>query len=58
MDSGTSVAIEISHLSFSYGTHLVLDDISLSVHTGDYYLIIGPNGGGKTTLIRLILGLL
>ena len=58
MDSDTSVAIEISHLSFSYGTHLVLDDISLSVHTGDYYLIIGPNGGGKTTLIRLILGLL
>jgi zinc transport system ATP-binding protein len=58
MDTETSVAIEISHLSFSYGTHLVLDDISFSVHTGDYYLIIGPNGGGKTTLIRLILGLL
>jgi zinc transport system ATP-binding protein len=58
MDKETSVAIEVSHLSFSYGTHLVLDNISFSVHTGDYYLIIGPNGGGKTTLIRLILGLL
>jgi len=58
MDLDTSVALEISHLSFSYGTHLVLDDVSLSVHIGDYYLIIGPNGGGKTTLIRLILGLL
>jgi len=58
MDTETSIAIEVSHLSFSYGTHLVLDDISFSVHTGDYYLIIGPNGGGKTTLIRLILGLL
>jgi len=58
MNTETSAVIEVSHLSFSYGSHLVLDDISFSVHNGDYYLIIGPNGGGKTTLIRLILGLL
>ena len=58
MNADISPAIEISHLSFSYGTHQVLDDITLSVRAGDYYLIIGPNGGGKTTLIRLILGIL
>ena len=51
-------AIEVSNLSFSYGTHKVLEEISFAVDSGDYYLIIGPNGGGKTTLIRLILGLL
>jgi len=55
--------VEIVNLSFSYlgkedKNHLVLKDISLNIHRGDYLGIIGPNGGGKTTFIKLILGLL
>ncbi len=50
--------IEISHISFSYAKELVLKDISFAIHRGDYLGIIGPNGGGKSTLLRLILGLL
>jgi len=50
--------IEVTDLSFSFGDHPVLKNISLNIHQGDYLGIIGPNGGGKTTLIKLILGLL
>src|SRR5258708_37475911 len=50
--------IEVSDVSFSYGHQEVLDHISLDVHLGDYLGIIGPNGGGKTTLLKIILGLL
>lgn len=37
---------------------MVLGDVSLCVHEGDFVAITGPNGGGKTTLLRIILGLL
>lgn len=50
--------IELDTVSFAYGSEQILDDISLSVESGDYLGIIGPNGGGKTTLLKLILGLL
>ncbi len=50
--------IEIRDLSFSYGENKVLDSVNLDIHSGDYLGIIGPNGGGKTTLLKLILGLL
>src|SRR5690349_5716162 len=52
------VAVEIEHLDFSYGNQPVLRDICLSVERGTTLGLIGPNGGGKTTLIRLLLGLL
>src|SRR5258708_1080903 len=54
----TKNIIEIRDLSFSYGKHNVLQRINLCVHRGDYLGVVGPNGGGKTTLIKLILGLL
>jgi zinc transport system ATP-binding protein len=54
----TKNIIEVKDVSFSYGENLVLKDINLNVHKGDYIGIVGPNGGGKTTLIRLILNLL
>lgn len=51
--------IEVEHVSFSFSrTANVLEDITLSVHKGDYLGIIGPNGGGKTTLLKIMLGLL
>lgn len=50
--------IELSNICFSYNRHQVLHGINLSIHKGDYLGIIGPNGGGKTTLIKIILGLL
>ncbi len=39
------------------GGQLILEDVSLSVYEGDFLGIIGPNGGGKTTLLKVILGL-
>ena len=49
--------IEIEHLSAGYENKQVLQDVNLTVYQDDYLGIIGPNGGGKTTLMRLILGL-
>ena len=52
-----SKLIEIEHLSAGYDQKQVLQDVNLTVYKDDYLGIIGPNGGGKTTLMRLILGL-
>jgi len=55
----TSVPIiEIRDLAFAFGPTLVLEDVNLTIRRGDYVCMVGPNGGGKTTLLRLILGLL
>ena len=50
--------IELKNVSFSYGGNPVLEDVSFSVSAGDYIGVIGPNGGGKTTLLSIMLGLL
>ncbi len=50
--------LEIQGVSYSYGKNRVLDNVNLSLARGDFLALIGPNGGGKTTLIRLILGVL
>lgn len=50
-------ALEIQHLSASYGEKTVLDDISLAVPPGVLMAIVGPNGAGKSTLIKAALGL-
>lgn len=51
-------AISINRVSFSYGGPLVLDDVSLDVEMSEFLGIVGPNGGGKSTLLRIVLGLL
>lgn len=53
-----TAAVEVNDVSFSYGDNLVLEHVSLSVATGEFFGIIGPNASGKSTLLRLILGLL
>jgi zinc transport system ATP-binding protein len=50
--------IAIDHLTFAYDSAPVLVDVHLSVKVRDFVCIVGPNGGGKSTLLKLILGLL
>ena len=50
--------VSVRDVSFSYGYDQVLKNISLDIYPKDYLAIIGPNGGGKTTLLKIILGLL
>jgi zinc transport system ATP-binding protein len=50
--------IQVSNLSFSYNGNLVIDNVSFSVRELEFLALIGPNGGGKTTLLKLLLGLL
>ena len=50
--------IEVRQLSFSYGALPVLEGVSLQVEAGEFLGIVGPNAGGKSTLLKLILGLL
>ena len=50
--------LEVRNLSFAYGTHKVLHDISFTLQQGEFLSVLGPNGVGKSTLFRCILGLL
>jgi len=56
--NGLKKCIEVRDLSFSYNGNPILQDITFDITEGEYLGIIGPNGGGKTTLFKLILGLL
>ncbi len=52
------VVVDLQNVSFAYATEDVIKNASLQIHKGDYLGIIGPNGGGKSTLLKLMLGLL
>ncbi|MDA3890908.1 MAG: metal ABC transporter ATP-binding protein [Salinivirgaceae bacterium] len=49
--------IDIKNLAVGYESQKVLDNVSLTISSDDFIGVIGPNGGGKTTLIKTILGL-
>ena len=49
--------IEAENVRFKYESAWVLDGINFKVEAGDYVGLIGPNGGGKTTLLKVLLGL-
>jgi zinc transport system ATP-binding protein len=53
-----AVLIDLRSLSAGYESNIVLRDIDFSVQENDFIGVIGPNGGGKTTLLKVILGLL
>ncbi len=49
-----SAAIHASHLAYHYGQRQALTDLSLRIEQGEIFVFLGPNGGGKTTLFRLL----
>lgn len=51
-------AISLKDVSFSYGGPAVLGGVNLTIAERDFVCVIGPNGGGKTTLIKLMLGII
>lgn len=53
-----SSLLALRGVSFSYADQPILQDVNLSLPAGHFTWIVGPNGGGKTTLLKLILGLL
>jgi len=50
------VKLEVRNLSFAYGEHRVLEDVSFTLDKGEFLSVLGPNGVGKSTLFRCILG--
>jgi energy-coupling factor transport system ATP-binding protein len=58
--SGGSLAVSCQKVSFSYPSSArpALSDVSFELQTGEYVGVVGPNGGGKSTLVRLLNGLL
>jgi len=50
--------IRLEHVAAGYEDKMVFSDVSVDIRERDYIGIIGPNGGGKTTLVRLLLGLI
>lgn len=50
--------VEIRNLSVGYGQNIILRNVNLSIQKFDFVGVIGPNGGGKTTLLKALLGLL
>ncbi len=58
MDETQEAVITVKNLWAGYDHEAVLEDVDLTVYARDFVGIIGPNGGGKTTLIKVLLGLL
>jgi zinc transport system ATP-binding protein len=52
------IAISIKNISVIYDQNIALNNVSIDIKEGDYLGIIGPNGGGKTTFLKSILGLI
>ncbi|MFI5333824.1 MAG: metal ABC transporter ATP-binding protein [Chlamydiales bacterium] len=50
--------LEIDNLSFGYEKTPILQGVDLAIHEGEFIVIFGPNGGGKTTFLKLLMGFL
>ncbi len=55
-NGATDIAVESRNLSKNYGPVVAVRDVSFSIESGGYFVLLGPSGGGKTTLLRLIGG--
>jgi len=51
------IAVQFDSVSFAYGDVPVLENVSFHIHRGEFAALVGPNGSGKTTVLKLILGL-
>lgn len=58
MSEKDTPVVLIKGLWFSYNGYPILEDVNLAIQRGDFVSAVGPNGGGKTTLLKLMLGLL
>lgn len=55
--AGTDPVMAFDHVSFAYGDHTVVDDVSFQIGRGEIVALLGPNGSGKTTIMRIMNGL-
>lgn len=49
--------LELKHVGKTYADHRVLDDIDLAIEDGQIVSVLGPSGGGETTLLNILLGI-
>ena len=54
----TETNIKIENLNLAFGKYNALENINLDINSGTFISVVGPNGGGKTTLLKIILGLI
>ncbi len=52
------IAVQLEHVTKTFGSHVAVDDLSLAVPRGSIYGFLGPNGSGKTTTLRMIMHIL
>src|SRR5215210_5519462 len=54
----SKAAVSVEHISKSYGSFRAVDDLTFEIYAGEIFALLGPNGSGKTTTIRMILDIL
>jgi iron complex transport system ATP-binding protein len=56
VEAGKKMIIDVRHVSWRRGRHIILKDVTWQVHNGEHWSLIGLNGSGKTTLLKMING--
>lgn len=58
MEKTDEPVLDVAHLTKSFGTKTILDDLSFHIESGEIFGLLGPNGAGKTTMIRIIIDII